>query len=1492
MKKKNALKTVIGIVAVLALGLTVGACNNYFHELIPPNDTLILSFYVDGQIGDAEIFGNTVTVTVDKGVGVKALIPQITVSDKATLIPVTLDYVRAAFPTADLTNTTMKLIKSSDLVSEVTELIKTNPDFNVPPLNIPIDFTGPVTMIVVGGQGSMRQYTVNVVQDSGEPRLLNIRFSKYDNAELISDAPCTIDEERSSVYANAVYPAEMTYLSYALIPSFEILGDALEVDGTQIVSGADAIQFSPSTGTQSKTITITRDGITKNYSLTVLFTEDADSIRSITDFRFNRLDNANVSANAVGSIINTDNTGTITVQVLYSGAKPPALIPRFVSPGTVSVNGATQTSGVNSHDFSSPFEYRVVSRNGQFARVYTVKVEFISVTENIPRFKTFRLSSVFNSELVQDAAGQISDGLILIDAYYGGSVAPTTLVPEFSAEGIVTVYGSVQVSGASAQDFTRQIKYTVTNPLYPTLTHDYWVQCRMLRDTSSDATITAFGFYSEENGNLSDDIIAKIDQINGKITIYARPGSGATVKTMIPRFTAAGLVNIEGTPQVSGVSGRVFDSPVTYTVVSANGKNARSYMVNVRELQTTIYVNGNARGMNDGMTWQDAFISIKAACAAAAEFPDDVPKEIWIAAGTYSSDAVNGFTLTDNTSYIGGFAGNETAKNQRNVSSNKVIVSGDLSGGVKAEYLFYGSANGDLSFENLQMKNAKNGIYSENGSGNVEINNVDLQDISGAYGVYFAGLRNNIKLSNITANNVNASYYSVYLANAQNEITLENSTFKNSAGVNITAGANALVKTNDNTFYNITKNNALNINGGNNVLINRVKIDGVQNGRGIYSSSGSGNVEMNNVELQNISSNYGIYFSGSRNNIKLSNITANYISGYYSVALSGVQKEIVLENTTIKNSMGINLSAGASALIKISDNVINNGDGTAFYINGGNNVIINRVKINGLQNGGYGLYSYSGSGNVEINNFDLQNTSGYYGIYSSGSRNNIKLSNVTANNVNSNYSVYIYNVQNEIVLENSTFKNSGGVSFSASENTLVKVRDTDFNKIVLSNTALSINGGNSNINYVNIDGVQNDYGRGMYISDGTVQISNSTIKNIKTSNDGGGVYIYSSAKIAEIYNTTIENVDASGGFNNGGGIYFGGKAIKINNSTIKNVKAYFGGAIYTNYNTNSVEISGTTIETVEAQYGGGIDISSSANVTIKNCTIRNAKAQFSGGAILSSSAIDISGTTIENVVADYGAGIYLSTTAKSTIRDCIFKNTKANNYYGAIAYGSGSIIDSQFINCTALNNYKIINSSTYDVIRGCTFTHDANLPNMGTRTVDYVVSIFGENGGNFDNCTFNNLKGNMPSGQQDFLFNSWNNYRSEHGGPVSTGVISSDGANLTLKNCTFNLNSGSAGLLALFNGNLSTGAAVRDYLLMDGVKINDNGGQTPLIWFHGSNNITSGSFQFKANNEYNGENLTLYLLSQSLAPNSNVFRVSITSNNFGDLINLQPVLVQ
>ena len=87
------------------------------------------------------------------------------------------------------------------------------------------------------------------------------------------------------------------------------------------------------------------------------------------------------------------------------------------------------------------------------------------------------------------------------------------------------------------------------------------------------------------------------------------------------------------------------------------------------------HVKRDATGSNNGNSWTDAFTDLQDAIHIASEFD-----EIWVASGTYSpgSTRMSTFQLQDNIELYGGFAGNETKREQRDWNINITNLSGDL----------------------------------------------------------------------------------------------------------------------------------------------------------------------------------------------------------------------------------------------------------------------------------------------------------------------------------------------------------------------------------------------------------------------------------------------------------------------------------------------------------------------------------------------------------------------------------------------------------------------------------------------------------------------------------------------------------------------------------------------------------------------------------------------------------------------------------------------
>ncbi|MFY0625302.1 MAG: fibronectin type III domain-containing protein [Reichenbachiella sp.] len=114
-----------------------------------------------------------------------------------------------------------------------------------------------------------------------------------------------------------------------------------------------------------------------------------------------------------------------------------------------------------------------------------------------------------------------------------------------------------------------------------------------------------------------------------------------------------------------------------------------------------IYVNANASGANNGLTWNDAFTDIQSALSS------NLGADIWVASGTYTpgaSDRKSTFNIPHNTKLYGGFVGTETNFTQRDPKANVTVLSGDLSGNDNATILHTEATRQDNAYHVVSIK--------------------------------------------------------------------------------------------------------------------------------------------------------------------------------------------------------------------------------------------------------------------------------------------------------------------------------------------------------------------------------------------------------------------------------------------------------------------------------------------------------------------------------------------------------------------------------------------------------------------------------------------------------------------------------------------------------------------------------------------------------------------------------------------------------------------
>ncbi|MBQ7882217.1 MAG: hypothetical protein IJ312_05850 [Treponema sp.] len=696
--------------------------------IIPPGaDNFILSFEVPEQKGVSEIIHEpigkasygTVDFIISQDANIRSLLPTITVSEGARIIPLTMAYIMdCGFSYEQMLGFYTGYSTATDLEKYVTTFLRRATNIVYPEITMPIDFSEAVPFAVVGSDGGVRVYNANCSVYDGTPKLENVYFSKANNPYLIKDFECEISSNNFT--GKATYPDEME-LDYNLIPDIVFIGEkaTYSINGgaeTEIISGVTVIPFTSEDRTC--TITVYREGNTKTYNLTVDKFIDPDTIRSITDYRFKKINN-NIKNTVIASIYNEGDTGFISAKILYEGSIAPYdLVADFISPGIVTtadtmqgaVPGTVQSSGVTSNNFQYSRKFLCTSKNGLYSRLYTVNIEFIQVIPAEVAIKTFTFPVYLNSDLSQDSVAIINDadGSIRCQVTYASETVPKTLIPEFSATGAVSCSGITQTSGYTANNFTysQYYKVTVEDEFYGTLTKNYRVEVVFKQDNASACELLTFGFATEDNPSLTNDVTATITQRNGSIYGFMPFGAGATEgNTLVPFFTAEGTVSVNGETQTSGASSQDFSSPVTYTVTSANGRYTKDYTVTLQESGSIIYVDSEAYGLNNGTSWQDAFISLDKALEQAASAPKEVMQELWVAARDkdYIPLELNGFKIRSNLIIRGGFNGTETNADERET---------DIDGNLKKRTGLDNSARSMASLFNTQNSS---GIFEVEG---------------------------------------------------------------------------------------------------------------------------------------------------------------------------------------------------------------------------------------------------------------------------------------------------------------------------------------------------------------------------------------------------------------------------------------------------------------------------------------------------------------------------------------------------------------------------------------------------------------------------------------------------------------------------------------------------------------------------------------------------------------------------------------------------------
>jgi len=403
----------------------------------------------------------------------------------------------------------------------------------------PNNFTSAVSYTVTAADGSSQIYTVTVAEaPSNAKDITAFSFEDADNTALDDDVTANING--TTISATVPFGTDVT----ALVATFSTTGASVKVGTTTQVSGTTANNF---TSTVQYIVTAA-DNSTLTYNVTV--TIAANSAKAITAFSFQSEDNASLPSDVDAVIAGTSITATVPF-----GTDIDSLVATFSTTGvTVRVGGTDQESGVTANDFTTTVTYTVIAADNSM-ETYTVTVNIAASSAN--DITSFQFLTAQNATLPANVTATITGTSIVAIVPNGTNI--TNLIATFSTTGDTVHVGAVlQTSGATANDFTNAVTYTVT----------------AANGDMQSYTVTVINSNNSDKDILTFSILGNNGTINGTAITVVVP-NGTDVTALMP------LITINGTSvnPASGVAND-FTTPRPYTVTAADN-TTRTYTVTV-----------------------------------------------------------------------------------------------------------------------------------------------------------------------------------------------------------------------------------------------------------------------------------------------------------------------------------------------------------------------------------------------------------------------------------------------------------------------------------------------------------------------------------------------------------------------------------------------------------------------------------------------------------------------------------------------------------------------------------------------------------------------------------------------------------------------------------------------------------------------------------------------------------------------------------------------
>jgi hypothetical protein len=253
---------------------------------------------------------------------------------------------------------------------------------------------------------------------------------------------------------------------------------------------------------------------------------------------------------------------TITVTV-PNGTNVTNRIATFATTGTgVKIGAAVQTSGATVNDFTAPVAYTVTAADNSTA-TYTVTVTLASGSD--------KAMTAYSFVGFNDSAGTINEPAKTIAVNVPNGTDVTNLIATFTTTGTgVKIGAAVQTSGATANDFTAPVAYTVTAADNSTATYNVTVTLGsgpapvLLGTAGNFAILAKTGVTTTGVTNITGDIgVSPIDStaITGFALIMDVSNQYATSPSVTGRIYASDYA----VPTPTNMTTAISDMETAYT---------------------------------------------------------------------------------------------------------------------------------------------------------------------------------------------------------------------------------------------------------------------------------------------------------------------------------------------------------------------------------------------------------------------------------------------------------------------------------------------------------------------------------------------------------------------------------------------------------------------------------------------------------------------------------------------------------------------------------------------------------------------------------------------------------------------------------------------------------------------------------------------------------------------------------------------------------------